>query len=83
MHMAITSNRERPKGPLAGWLGSFGRNLSALSAAAQAFRYLFRSFSTLCIGWLAINIVVHDLNAMPALSDVASLPPSDRRDGVD
>ena len=37
---------ERPKGPLAGRLGSFGRNLSALSAAAQAFRYLFRSFST-------------------------------------
>ena len=37
--------RERPKGPLAGRLGSFGRNLSALSAAAQAFRYLFRSFS--------------------------------------
>ena len=31
---------------MAGGLGSFGRNLSALSAAAQAFRYLFRSFST-------------------------------------
>ena len=37
---------ERPKGPLAGRLGSFGRNLSALSAAAQAFRLLFRSFTT-------------------------------------
>ena len=41
--------RERPKGPLAGWLGSFGRNLSALSAAAQAFRYLFRSLLPLMV----------------------------------
>ena len=35
--------RDRPKGPLASWLGSFGQNLSALLAAAQAFRFLFPS----------------------------------------
>ena len=40
---------DQPKGLLAGRLGSFVRNLSALSAAAQAFRFLFRLISSVGI----------------------------------
>ena len=45
--------RDQPKGPLTGRLGSFGRNLSALLAAAQAFRFLFRLIST---SWLCLAV---------------------------